>query len=141
MIKDVLINIKGTQGLDGDINTIEFTTEGRYGIKADGRYYLSYNEGQMLEDADIKTQIFVNTDNSVVLRRSGTIESRMEIGRESRKSCYYRTQMGDICIGIYGESVDIDLNESGGSIKMVYTIDSDLRLISRNEVKITVKEV
>jgi uncharacterized beta-barrel protein YwiB (DUF1934 family) len=44
-------------------------------------------------------------------------------------------------LGIHGEKVNIDLNENGGRIELVYTIDSDLKLVSRNEVEITVKEV
>lgn len=140
MIKDVIISIKGIQGIDDQTDTIEFTTEGRFGIN-DGKYYLSYDEGQMMENYDVKTKIFVNSPESLVLQRSGSIKSRMEIEKGKRNSCFYSTPVGDLCIGIYGESLDVNLNESGGSLNMVYTIDSDLRLVSRNEVEITVKEV
>lgn len=140
MIKDVIISIKGIQGIDDQIDTIEFTTEGRFGIN-DGKYYISYDECQMMENYDVKTKIFVNSPESLVLQRSGSVKSRMEIEKGKRNSCFYSTPVGDLCIGIYGESLDINLNESGGSLNMVYTIDSDLRLVSRNEVKITVKEV
>ena len=33
MMKDVIISIKGTQGLYEEIDTIEFTTDGRFGEK------------------------------------------------------------------------------------------------------------
>ena len=77
----------------------------------------------------------------MVLQRTGDISSRMEITAGERKSCFYSTPVGDICIGIYGENIELDLKENGGNINLVYTIDSDLKLISRNRVKITVKEV
>lgn len=140
MIKDVIISIKGVQGIDDQTDTIEFTTEGRFGIK-DGKYFLSYDEGQMFENCRVKTKIFINSPESVVLQRKGSIESRMEIEKGKRNSCFYVTSIGELCIGIYGEALDINLNESGGKLNMVYTIDSDLRPVSRNEVKITVKEV
>ena len=140
MIKDVIIKVVGTQGIDGEEDTVELTTEGRFGIN-DGRYFLSYDEGQMLETGRVKTKIFINSPDSVVLQRSGDISSRMEIIKGERKSCFYSTPVGDICIGIYGENIELDLNEKGGSVNLVYTIDSDLKLISRNQVKITVKEV
>jgi len=140
MIKDVIINIEGVQGIDDQTDTIEFTTEGKFGFK-DGKYFLSYDEGQMMENASIKTKIFINSSDSLVLQRSGTITSRMEIEKGRRNSCFYSTPAGDLCIGIYGEKLDVNLNDSGGRLEMVYTIDSDLTLISRNEVKITVKEV
>ena len=139
-MKDVLISIKGIQGIDEEKDVIEFTTEGRYGIK-DGKYYLYYDEGQMMENCEVKTRIFINSPSSLVLQRSGSIKSRMEIEKEKRNSCFYSTPIGELCIGIYGEKLDINLNDSGGSIEMIYTIDSDLRMVSRNEVKITIKEV
>ena len=140
MIKDVIITVKGMQGIDGESDTVELTTEGRFG-ENDGKYFLSYEEGQLMDSATVKTKIFINSPTSVVLTRKGDIESRMEIEEGQRKSCFYSTPIGKICIGIYGESVDFDLNDNGGKIKLVYTLDSDLKVISRNEVEITVKEV
>ena len=140
MIKDVLITVVGIQGIDGEEDTVELTTEGRFGIK-DGKYFLSYDEGQIVEAGKVKTKIFINFPDSVVLQRTGDINSRMEITAGERKSCFYSTPVGDICIGIYGENIQLDLKENGGNINLVYTIDSDLKLISRNRVKITVKEV
>ena len=140
MIKDVLITVVGIQGIDGEEDTVELTTEGRFGIK-DGKYFLSYDEGQIVEAGKVKTKIFINFPDSVVLQRTGDINSRMEITAGERKSCFYSTPVGDICIGIYGENIELDLKENGGNINLVYTIDSDLKLISRNRVKIRVKEV
>ena len=140
MIKDVLITVVGIQGIDGEEDTVELTTEGRFGLR-DGKYFLSYDEGQIVEAGRVKTKIFINSPDSVVLQRTGDISSRMEITAGERKSCFYSTPVGDICIGIYGENIELDLKENGGNINLVYTIDSDLKLISRNRVKITFKEV
>ena len=140
MIKDVIINVKGVQGIDDQTDTVELTTEGRFGIK-NCKYYLSYEEGQLIENGLCKTKIYINSSDSVVLQRKGAIESRMEIEKDKRNVSLYVTPVGELSIGIYGEKVEINLNESGGSINLAYTIDSDLRLISRNTVEITVKEV
>ncbi len=141
MIKDVIITIKGVQGLDGNTDTIEFVTEGRFGI-SEGKYFLSYDEGGLIEGGgNIKTKLFINGPQSVVLNRKGDITSRMEICSGQRKTCFYNTPVGDITIGIYGEIVNIDLKENGGVIELAYNIDSELKLISQNKVKITVKEV
>lgn len=141
MIKDVLISIKGIQGLDEQTDTVELTTDGRFGIK-DGQYFLTYDEGQILDSyEEIKTNIFIKSENSVVLQRSGAITSRMLIERDTRNTCYYSTPHGDLVIGIFGEDFDIKLDENGGEIKLKYTIDSNLQLLSRNEVNISVREV
>ena len=36
---------------------------------------------------------------------------------------------------------DYDLTEKGGSLKMSYNIDSNLKLVSRNEVSIKIREI
>ncbi len=140
MIKNVIIKIKGTQGIDGENDVVEFTTEGKLGIK-DGKYFLSYEEGQLLEGAKVKTKMFINSEASVVLQRSGEINSRMEIENGQRRTCFYDTPIGNITIGIYGEELQVDLSEKGGRIYLAYNIDSQLRPISQNKVEITVKEV
>ena len=141
MIKDALINIKGIQGIDGDTDTIEFMTDGRFGFK-DGSYYISYDESRMLDTGDdVKTHIYIKSEDSVVLQRSGTINSKILIEKNNRNNCFYSTPMGDLTIGVYGEVIEHNLSENGGEVKLKYTIDSDLKLISRNEVNISVREV
>lgn len=140
MIKDVIIDIKGIQGIDGESDTIEFTTDGRYGIK-DGEFFISYDEGQMLGDGtEIKTSLIIKPD-SVVLQRSGAIKSRMVIQKSARNTCFYSTPYCNMVIGIYGEEIKYDLSEKGGNLSLKYNIDSDLQLVSKNSVDIRVREV
>ena len=140
MIKDVVIDIKGIQGIDDETDTIEFTTDGRFGVR-DGEFFISYDDGQMLEEnLEVKTSIFIKPD-SVVLQRAGAIKSRMVIEKGVRNTCFYSTPHGNMVLGIYGDSVDYDLSEKGGSLKMCYNIDSNLKLVSRNEVSIKIREI
>lgn len=141
MIKDVLISIKGEQIIDGSTDTIEFITDGRFGIK-DGKYFLSYDDSQMLDTNEtIKTYIHIDSENSFILQRKGKINSKMVIEKNTRNTCLYDTVQGRLVIGIFGEELKFSLNDNGGEIEMSYVIDSDLRLISRNKVNITIKEV
>lgn len=141
MIKDVLINIKGVQGIDDESDTIEFISEGRFGFK-DGEYFISYDESGMLDSGEtVKTKIHINSSDSVVLQRSGSIKSRMLIEKNKRNTTFYATPFGELLIGVFGEEIDYNLSENGGEINLKYTIDSDLRLVSRNYVNIKIKEV
>ncbi len=141
MIKDALIVIKGTQGLGDCTDTIEFTTDGRFGVK-DGGFYISYDESQMLDtDGEVKTKIYINSDNSVLLQRTGAIKNRILIENGKRNNCFYSTPLGDINLGIYGESVEHDLTADGGYLKLKYSVDTNFLLISKNEVNISVKEI
>lgn len=141
MIKDVFINIKGIQGIDDETDTIEFMTEGRFGIK-NGEYYISYDESGMLDTGDeVKTHIYIKNKDSLILQRTGTIKSRMLIEKGKRNICVYGTPQGEMVIGISGECIEHNLNESGGEINLKYSIDSQLRLVSQNEVNISIREV
>lgn len=141
MIKDVLINIKGIQGIDDQTDTIEFMTEGRFGIK-DGEYYISYDESGMLDSGEeVKTHIYIKSSDSLVLQRTGAIKSRMVVEKGNRNTCFYSTPHGELVIGIFGECIEHNLTESGGELKLKYNIDSNLTLISKNEVNISVREV
>ena len=141
MMKDVIINISGEQGIDSEFDTIELTTVGRFGEK-NGSYYLTYDETEMLSvGGAVKTGIYIKPDKSVILQRTGSVESRLIVEEGKRSVCCYNTSAGELLIGIFGEKVKTDLTPKGGEISMKYTIDSNLRLVSRNYVKISVREV
>ncbi len=137
MMKDVIINIKG---IDGEEDAIELTTDGRFGEK-NGSYFVSYDESEMLGMGKVKTTLYIKPDNSVILQRTGELESRLVVEEGRRSLCRYNTPEGELLIGIYGEAVKTDLNPTGGEISMKYTIDSNLKLISRNTVNISIREV
>lgn len=139
-MRDVLIYIKGIQGLDGDTDTIELATAGKYGLK-NGIHYISYDDSEMLGVKNVKTVVHVKSDNTVILQRSGGMQSRLVIKQGERISCFYGTAQGDVMLGIFGEAVENKLLESEKTLKMSYTIDSNSRLISRNVVEISIKEV
>ena len=141
MIKDVIIEIKTEQSLDGQSDSIEFSTDGRFGIK-DGSYFLSYDESGLLDiEGEIKTTLYVKPDNTVVLQRKGSYNSKMIIEKGVRTNFFYSTPVGNILLGIFGEKVLSNLNENGGNIALTYLIDDDAKLISRNKVNISVREV
>ena len=135
-----MIKITGTQGLDGDTDSVELTTVGKMGVK-DGQFLLTYDESEMLGVKGVKTSLMVKDEDTVVLKRSGGYASRLVVQKGVRNSCFYSTPHGDLVIGIFGENVSHNLTDSGGTLNMSYTIDSNLQLISRNSVEISVKGV
>lgn len=66
MLKDVLINIKGTQGSGNEQDVIELTTDGRFGEK-NGGFYITYDESEMIGIENVKTSLYIKPDNSVIL--------------------------------------------------------------------------
>lgn len=139
-MKDVIIKIKGTQGLEGQQEVMEFTTDGKMDFTP-RLITLFYDEGQMMEGAKIKTRLELSGASEAVIVRSGTMNSRLVVKKGVRNTCFYSTPFGEMTIGIFGETIENNLSESGGTLKLAYTIDSNSNLISKNEVFITVREV
>lgn len=141
MIKDVLISIKGTQGLEDNTDTVEFMTDGRFGIN-DGEYFISYDESAMLDSGEeVKTYLYLKSDNSVIIQRNGAVKSKILIEEGKRNTSFYTTPYGNLTIGVFGEAIKHNLSVFGGEITLKYTLDTDLKLLSENTVNISVREV
>lgn len=139
-MKNALIDIRGTQGADGEENVIELTTDGKFGER-NGEFFISYDESEMLGIDNVKTNLYIKADNSVILQRSGAVESRLVVESGKRSVCWYNMPEGELLIGIFGETVEHNLKKSGGSLSLKYTIDQNMSFISRNTVNITVSTV
>lgn len=139
-MKKVKIKIESTQDIDGQKDSIISMLEGTLKKTVTG-YELYYKENPQSENQSIITRIMIDNDSSVVLNRTGAVSSKMIIKKGEQNDCFYRTPQGDFLLEICGREVSSDINESGGIIKMVYTICSSGSYISDNEVIITVKEV
>ncbi len=136
-MKDVLIKIKGTQGLDGENEVIEMSVCGKYGKRNDD-VLLSYDEPEGESGKTSKTTLHFKFPDTVILKRNGGMTSKLEIVEGMRNNCHYATPVGSLMIGIYGERVNGIFTEDGGRLSMAYTIDSNLQLVSRNTVEVSV---
>lgn len=140
MMKDVLIKIKGTQGIDKEEEVIELSTVGKLGIRGDD-VLVTYEEPDTVGAKNVKTHLHFKAPDTIILKRTGQLNSKLVIKKGIRNNCCYVTALGEMMIGIFGEQIESNLSENGGRLVMSYTIDNNLRLVSRNKVEITVREV
>ncbi len=140
MLKNVLINIVGTNTVENEADKVEFTTEGKLGEK-EGKMYILYEEDESIGARGVKTMLKIENDKQVILQRSGPLNSRMTIEKGQRHNCCYSTVQGDIMVGVFGEVIKSEINQNGGKLYMRYTVDVNMGLVSRNEIEISVKEV
>ena len=139
-MKDVIIDIKGTQEVDGESDVVEVTTVGKMNVIA-GKTYLKYDDSAATGVKGVSCVIKIDPeDDSVVMSRSGALNSRMYIKRGQRHICHYETGQGTLTMGIFGEMIKNDINADGGELFMSYTLDANCQLLSRNKVEITVKQ-
>lgn len=138
-MKKVLVKIKGVQDPQGEGAVIELCVEGTL-RRFEDEYIITYIEDSTIEGASVKTRLTVKKDKTVVLERSGELNSKLVITEGERNSCLYSITQGSLTLGIYGKEVKANLTESGGNVKMSYTIDANLGLLSENTVEIFVEE-
>ncbi len=126
-------------GVDGDKSNIELTTTGSYS-RLNGRWVLLYDEMSEDKTTVIKTIVKVD-DKSVMITRNGDVSSKLIMTEGERNMCQYRTQFGDILLGVYCNEVINKLNDNGGTISMSYTLDVNASVLSENNVMIKIREV
>lgn len=140
-MKDVMVTVKTVQS-DGDQNeTMELTAEGKFGIK-DGAYLIKYQDLFLAgPEQPITTSIKITKSGAVTVTRSGAYQSRFSLENGKRCQCLYSTPYGNMTMGFFGEKIKNALNDTGGSLELVYTIDVNNTQINRNEMFIDIKEV
>ncbi len=138
-MKKVFITIKGTGDAGGAPDVVEFSSEGSMDWQCD-KTVLCYKEGEGIGVDDVLTTLTI-TPESVVMERSGGLNSRLEIIPQRRSSTIYATAIGEMQIGVYGEAIQNSIKENGGRLQMKYTLDQNLQVVSRNTIEITVKEI
>lgn len=122
MEKQVLITVDSRiSSFDGDRDHMSFVTEGKL-IREDGSYVITYEESEITGLEGTTTTLKVEKD-SVTLMRHGNVDSMMlfEVGKTHLTD--YDTRFGSVILGITAKSVDIDFNDSGGTIKIDYILE------------------
>ena len=140
MKKNVLINIKGIQKIDGVQDVTELFTQGSF-YKRNNSYYVTYSESEATGYSGSRTTLKVDSQNRVILIRIGEIRSHLVIMPGERNIGHYGTEAGDLMIGVDAKTVKSTLTENGGSLYFSYTLDVNASLLSENEVTIDVKEM
>ena len=138
--KNVIISVRGEQYFeDIDPDTVELTSEGRMTIRDDGEIILAYDETE-LTGMEGTTTRFTIRGNSVVLRRSGTVNNEMYFEPGKPHLSLYETPLGALTVEIVTEKLAHRLSERGGILDIKYTIAVENQITGRHQFKIRVRE-
>lgn len=137
MIKnDAVINIKGTQTIDGEDNLTEIDVVGTI-EETDKGYIIEYSDYEMGPAA--KTVISVGNNGTVLMAKlGGEFTTEMYFERSTRQNCEYSTPYGLMTVGIYTNEIKVNLHSIGGSVLLDYNIDFNSGAVARNVLDITV---
>ncbi len=138
--KNVLISVRGEQYFeDIDPDTVELTTEGRMTIADDGEIVLEYQESE-LTGMDGTTTRFIVQGDTVILRRTGSINNEMRFHVGYPHMSLYETPLGALTVEITTEKLAHRLHERGGIMDIKYTIAVEQQVTGRHQFKIRVRE-
>jgi len=136
----VLIEIVGTQKVDGDKDRIELTTLGTL-EENENEYIVRYKEMQAGIAQSIDVTVLISKDEGLVeMTRSGAYESRLVIESSNRHLCHYGSEYGDILMGISGHSISADFDGENGEFEFRYDIDINGVIASRNSLYMKTKK-
>ena len=123
MAKNFTVSIKGLQTYAGDMDDtdIELVSECEF-YKADGVYFCDYAESEITGLGGTNTSIEIG-DNYVSLNRTGTVNSQMLFMEGRKTTSLYSMPFGELVIDIHTKSLEKDITEKGGTLKIDYIID------------------
>ena len=136
-MNDVTVFVKSVQENSDQVSDgIEFFAAGSYYLK-NGVKYIRYTEqGEGMEQ--INTTVKVEGDERVTVMRHGPQQYRLVLSKGERQHSLYKTEFGEILLGVSGTKIKSELNEEGGTLHLEYLLDVNNAVISRNTLDISV---
>lgn len=142
MKEDYIISIVGKQTINGEQDEIELTTIGSYITKGKNRYIIYKEYDEDYPKRKIRSTLKIEDDKIVTMIRNGENPTRLMLERGKRHLCYYNTGYGSLMIGVFADTIKVNLNQDGGTINVRYTIDfnSDFNSLNELYIKVSSKE-
>ena len=134
-----MISIVGEQKVEGQDDRSEVITEGKYMMK-NGHFLINYKEyDEDLPDKFLNNLVKVENE-TVTISRKGPLSSQLILEKGKRHQCMYQTIAGTLSIGVFTKTLNNNLNENGGSLEVIYTLDFNSDLVSENRFKIDIEK-
>lgn len=139
MKKDVILDIKGLQTVDGELNDeVSLTTEGRFYSRG-GNYYVVYEETAVTGFEGGHTTIKAG-NGMVTVIRTGKYPSSLTFEPGQRHLAMYNTEYGSIAITTATKSLTSELCDEGGRITVEYDVEIENAYMSTNRLTIDVRQ-
>ena len=144
MRKDAIISIQGRQGNPMGFgyeseDDVELVTSGSF-YETGGDYFISYKESAITGLEGTTTTLKVEGKRVTLVRYGGV--SSQQIFEQGRKHLsYYDTDIGALTIGVSAKRVKAAMNDGGGDIEVIYSVEVDHAVTAESAFKINVKSI
>ena len=138
--KNVILFVRGEQQFDqGEPEVTELMTEGAMTLEEDGEITLTYQETGLTGMEGTTTRFSIR-DDTVVLARTGMVNSQLVFQRGKRNSSLYETPWGMMQVDVFTTSLAHRLDGRGGILEIKFNISVDHQVAGENQFKIRVRE-
>ncbi len=140
MEKQVLLSIRGQQTFEGvqEPEVTELLTEGTLHMDENSNVTLVYQESELTGLEGTQTTIQVEPE-CVSILREGQVNSQMVFQEGRKHLSLYNTPFGALTMGVNTRKMKVDLDETGGSIEIDYSIEIDHAVAGQNLFQIYVR--
>lgn len=141
MENNALITLIGKHTVDGEVDSFELTTQGKY-MKQNGKYFVSY-EGSELTGYDNSTTTLKIQDDYVSMIRFGKDmgSSQMIFEENKQYTGVYRTPHGNMSVDVYTNEMSVDVNDDGGEVELDYFVQLNSCQPVRNNLTVKIRKV
>ena len=138
--KNVILFVRGEQQFDqGEPEVTELMTEGAMTLEEDGEITLTYQETELTGMEGTTTRFSIR-DDTVVLARTGMVNSQLVFQRGKRNSSLYETPWGTMQVDVFTNRLVYQLDSRGGVLEIKFSISVDHQVTGENQFKIRVRE-
>ncbi len=141
MENNALITLIGKHTVDGESDSFELTTEGKY-TKQNGKYFVSY-EGSEITGFDNTTTTLKIQENLVSMLRFGKDmgTSQMVFSENKQYTGVYRTPHGNMSVDVFTNQMSVDVNDDGGEVELDYFVQMNSCQPVKNNLKVKIRKV
>lgn len=141
MENNALITLIGKNTVDGEVDSFELTTEGKY-MKQNGKYLVSY-EGSEITGYDNTTTTLKIQENLVSMIRFGKSagSSQMIFEENKQYTGVYRTPHGNMSVDVYTNEMQVNVDDCGGEVMLDYFVQLNSCQPVRNNLKVKIRKV
>ena len=137
-MQKVLLTIKGMNISAGETDLVEFVTEGRLFMNANG-YLLEYDESELTGEDGVTTKLLLE-GASVTLSRNGEVDTHMEFKENQVFESNVSTPFGMVRMNIMAHHIDSSLTGSSGTLDVEYEVSTD-EMSTINKLNLSFKRV
>ncbi len=141
MDNNALITLIGKHTVDGEEDSFELTTQGKY-KKQNGRYFVSYEGSEITGYDNTTTTLKIKDDYVSMIRFGKNMGSSQMIFEENKQyTGVYRTPHGNMTVDVFTNEMSVDIDEEGGEVNLDYYVQLNSCQPVRNNLTVKIRKV